>query len=169
MARGVPRRRMTVTTVVSYEDLQCPDCAIYRRMVDNDLRERFGANVAFEHRDFPLAKHDWARAAAVASRYFYFIDAELGNQFRAYCYKGQPGISKANFEEKLFEFGTSHGLQSHVLNAALQDEASIQAVERDYQEGVARGVERTPTVFVNAQMLVEKFTAEELSKAIEKA
>ena len=40
-------------------------------------------------------------------------------------------------------------------------------VEKDYQDGVARGVSKTPTVFVNGQPFIETFTAEEISKAID--
>ena len=43
------------------------------------------------------------------------------------------------------------------------------AVERDYQDGVARGVAKTPTVFVAGKPFIETFTLEEISKAIEQA
>ena len=56
--------------VLIYEDLQCPDCAAFRKMMDETLLPHYGARVAFVHRDFPLAKHAWARKAAIASRYF---------------------------------------------------------------------------------------------------
>ncbi|NWF85183.1 MAG: thioredoxin domain-containing protein, partial [Bryobacteraceae bacterium] len=46
--------------VVIYEDLQCSDCAAFRKMLDEKLLPRYGSKVAFEHRDFPLAKHSWA-------------------------------------------------------------------------------------------------------------
>ena len=42
-------------------------------------------------------------------------------------------------------------------------------VEEDYQEGLAKGVQRTPTVFVNRTSLIEEFTLEEISKSIEAA
>jgi protein-disulfide isomerase len=42
-------------------------------------------------------------------------------------------------------------------------------VEKDCQEGVARGVSRTPTVFVDGEPFVETFTFEQLSKAIDAA
>jgi protein-disulfide isomerase len=40
-------------------------------------------------------------------------------------------------------------------------------VEKDYQDGVARGVSKTPTVFVNGRPFIETFTVEEISKAID--
>ena len=49
-----------------WEDLQCPDCADFRVMLDQELLPKFRGTVAFEHRDFPLPKHAWARKAAPA-------------------------------------------------------------------------------------------------------
>ena len=53
--------------VLIYEDLQCPDCTDFRRMLDTQLLPRYAAKVRFEHRDFPLAKHVWARKAAISA------------------------------------------------------------------------------------------------------
>ena len=40
--------------------------AAFRRMLDEKLLPKYGDEVAFVHRDFPLAKHAWARQAAAA-------------------------------------------------------------------------------------------------------
>ncbi|HPQ16423.1 MAG TPA: thioredoxin domain-containing protein, partial [Bryobacteraceae bacterium] len=74
LVEGNPSSRVRV---VIYEDLQCPDCANFRRMLDEKLLPKYAATVAFEHRDFPLPKHSWARKAAIASRFFQEIDAAL--------------------------------------------------------------------------------------------
>jgi protein-disulfide isomerase len=42
-------------------------------------------------------------------------------------------------------------------------------VDRDFQEGIARGIAKTPTVLVNGQPFVESFPLEEISQAIESA
>src|SRR5450759_2714195 len=60
--------------VIAYEDLQCPDCATYRKMLDEKLLAAYRAKAAFEHRDFPLPKHSWARPAAVAARFFHEVN-----------------------------------------------------------------------------------------------
>src|SRR5579875_2251909 len=74
----------TKVRVVIYEDLQCPDCAVFRTMLDEKLLPRYGDRVAFEHHDFPLDKHKWARPAAIISRYFTSIRPQLGIQYRQY-------------------------------------------------------------------------------------
>ena len=42
-------------------------------------------------------------------------------------------------------------------------------VEEEFKEGVARGVARTPTVFVNGEPFIETFTFEDISQAIDAA
>src|SRR4051794_14607391 len=87
--------------VVIYEDLACGDCADFRTMIDRQLLPKFGKTVAFEHRDFPLAKHPWARDAAVASRYFGTIRPELAIAWRRYALENRKAIAPENFRETL--------------------------------------------------------------------
>ena len=68
--------------VLIFEDLQCPDCAGFRVMLDKQILPKFGARVAFEHQDFPLPKHNWARKAAIASRYFESVKPALAVEYR---------------------------------------------------------------------------------------
>ncbi len=68
--------------VIIYEDLHCPDCADFRRVLDEKILPRYADKAAFIHRDFPRAKHAWARKAAIAARYFGEIKPELGLAYR---------------------------------------------------------------------------------------
>jgi protein-disulfide isomerase len=52
---------------------------------------------------------------------------------------------------------------------SLEDATFEALVEKDIAEGVARGVARTPTAFVNGEPFVEAFSFEEISKAIDAA
>lgn len=155
--------------VIEYEDLQCGDCANYRTMLDEHLLPRFGDRVAFVHRDFPLPKHEWAARAAVAGRFFASKDEETALAFRRYCLFGRYEITAENFNEKLAAFADDHGLDGEQAVASLSDKGLQQLVNRDFQEGVARGVSKTPTVFVAGKAFVESFAVEEISAAIEKA
>src|SRR5260370_41331028 len=68
--------------VIVYEDLQCPDSAAFRTMLDERLLPRYSSAVQFEYRDFPLPKHAWARQAAVAARFFEESRPGLGLAYR---------------------------------------------------------------------------------------
>ena len=155
--------------VIEYEDLACGDCANYRQMLDEHLLPKFGDRAAFVHKDFPLPKHNWAARAAVAGRFFASKDAEIALAFRRYCLFNRYEITTDNFNEKLGAFAKQHGLDPGEAVASLADKDLQQLVNRDFQEGVARGVSKTPTVYVAGKPFIEVFAVEDLSAAIEKA
>jgi protein-disulfide isomerase len=153
--------------VLIYEDLQCSDCASFRRMMDEYLLPRYAAKVAFVHRDFPLAKHPWARQAAIAARHFHELNPETGLAFRRQTLAAIKQI--ADMDRHVSAFASAHGVNPDRAVAALADPRLAALVEKDFQDGVARGVSKTPTVFVDGQPFIETFTREEISKAIGKA
>lgn len=162
-------RTDSAVRVIIYEDLQCPDCADFRRMMDEKLLPKYGATVAFVHRDFPLAKHAWARRAAVAARYFAEIKPELGLEWRRQTLARIQEITPANFNEKVTGFARANGIDSERTLAALEDKRLGELVENDFQSGVARGIAKTPTVLVEGKPFIEHFTFEEISQAIDQA
>jgi protein-disulfide isomerase len=153
--------------VVIYEDLQCPDCADFRVMLDEKLLPRYAATVRFEHRDFPLAKHAWARKAAIAARFFEESRPGLGLAYRKYSMANLREISADNFNDRLAQFAKDHAVDPAKALASLDDARLAALVEDDYQDGVARGIAHTPTVLVNGHPFVETFPVEDVAKAID--
>lgn len=153
--------------VIIYEDLQCPDCADFRKMLDETLLPRFGSTVRFEHRDFPLAKHAWARKAAIAALFFEETKPGLGLAYRKYSLANLRDIHPEDFNDHLAKFAQGHGVDSAKAIASLNDQRLAALVEQDYQDGVARGIAHTPTVLVNGRPFVETFPVEDVAKAIE--
>ncbi len=164
LVEGAPS---SMVRVVAYEDLQCSDCAAFRRMLDDKLLPAYKDKVAFEHRDFPLARHAWARKAAIAARFFEETSPEVAVEFRRHMLANIKQTTPDNFKDRLAEFAKQHGIDPAKATAALDEPRFNELVEKDYQDGVARGVSKTPTVFVNGRPFVETFTFEEISKAIE--
>jgi protein-disulfide isomerase len=152
--------------VLIYEDLQCPDCADFRRMLDTQLLPRYAATVRFEHRDFPLAKHAWAGKAAIAARFFEETRPGLGVEYRKYTMGHQTEINAENFNEQLARFAKDHGIGPDKAVAALSDERLAAEVQRDFEEGTARGIAHTPTVLVNGKAFIETFQVEDVVAAI---
>jgi protein-disulfide isomerase len=153
--------------VVIYEDLQCPDCADFRVMLDEKLLPRYASTVRFEHRDFPLAKHAWARKAAIAARFFEESKPGVGLAYRKYSLTNLREITADSFNDRLSQFAKDHGVDPAKAVASLDDARLAAIVEEDYQEGVARGIAHTPTVLVNGRPFVETFTVEDVAKAID--
>ncbi len=155
--------------VLIYEDLECADCAAFGEMLDRDLLPRYGAEAAFERRDFPLPKHTWARTAAVAAQFFDREAPGLGLRFRRWTLDQILDIHAGEFAEFLGRFAVENNVDPARAAASLSDAALIASVDAGYQEGVARGVRRTPTVFVMEEPFIERFTLDSISKAIESA
>ena len=74
-----------------------------------------------------------------------------------------------NFNSRLSQFAKDNGLDPAPVLAALDDARLAALVERDFQDGVARGVVHTPTVFVNGSPFIERFSFEEISQALDDA
>jgi protein-disulfide isomerase len=153
--------------VIIYEDLQCPDCADFRVMLDEKLLPRYASKVGFEHRDFPLAKHAWARKAAIAARFFEEAKPGLGLAYRRYSLGHIAETTADNFNDRLSQFAKDHGVDPAKALASLNDARLAALVEDDYQEGVARGIAHTPTVLVNGRPFVETIVLEDVAKAID--
>lgn len=164
--RHIEGNRRSAVRVVIYEDLACSDCADFRVMMDETLLPRFAATVAFEHRDFPLPKHVWARRAAIVARHFERVNGEVSVAWRRFAMKHLREITDANFREWLERFAKEQKADAGAAVKSLDDAALAAAVEQDYQEAVARGVSRTPTVLVNGAPFIEKFPVEEIVNAI---
>jgi protein-disulfide isomerase len=155
--------------VLIFEDLQCSDCANFRVMMDRQILPKYGDRVLFLHRDFPLAKHLCARPAAIAARFFAEKDPQLGLEYRRQALATIDQTTPDNFKNRVAEFARSHGLSPSDALAALENPRYAELVEKDYQDGVGRGVVHTPTVLVNGTPFVETFTFEEISKGIDAA
>jgi protein-disulfide isomerase len=155
--------------VVIYEDLQCPDCADFRVMLDTKLLPKYGAKVAFEHRDFPLPKHKWARPAAIAARFFFEQSLALAVLWRQETMHDQAKLTPENFDAYLAAFAKRNGVGPGKAQAALNDASLAGFVQRDYEEGVARGIAHTPTALVNGAPFIETFSFEEIAAGIETA
>jgi len=166
LVEGNPK---STVRVVIFEDLQCSDCAAFGAMMDQRLLPRFQDKVAFEHWDFPLPKHAWARKAAVAARFLEEIRPELGAAFRRYMLAQMREVTVENINDRIAGFAEANRVERGKALAALEEARYAALVEQDVEEGVARGVSKTPTVFVDGQPFIERFTVEEISKAIEAA
>jgi protein-disulfide isomerase len=164
LVEGTPKSSVRV---VIYEDLQCPDCADFRRMLDEKLLPAYSGKVAFEHRDFPLAKHAWARKAAIAARFFQEVNSATAIAYRRETMASLRQINVDNFNGMLSAFAKSHSLDPAKAFAALEDPRLAALVEADFQEGIARGIARTPTALVNGHPFIESFSVEEISKTID--
>jgi protein-disulfide isomerase len=155
--------------VLIYEDLQCPDCATFRNTLDEKLLPKYGSRVAFVHRDFPLGKHDWARPAAIAARWVYEQNPQLGITFRREVLAELNNITSQNIKAWLLEFAARNRLDQKGILDSLTDPRLNALIDQDRQGAVARGVTNTPTVYVGGVSFVETIVYEDLARALDQA
>ena len=133
-----------MVTVEIFEDLECPDCARLQHLLDDHLIPALGETVKFVRRDFPLLKHPGARRLAEEAQFLRLTEGtEAEWAWRRRC---------------LFSIVRVHAPDAE------RDSAGVDA---DLLEAHSRGVAKTPTVFVGKHVLIEKFTAGELIRAIQ--
>src|SRR5260370_15634039 len=130
--------------VIVYEDLQCPDSARFRGMLDQKLLPCYSSTVGFEHRDFPLSKHAWARLAAIAARFFEEARPGLGLAYRKYAMAHLREITAANFNERLSQFAKNHGVDPAQAVDALSNTRFASLGDSEYHEGVSGGMSTNP-------------------------
>lgn len=154
--------------VETWGDLACVDCWNWRRVLDETLIPKFGDRVAFVDHDFPLEKHPWAERAAMASRRLASFESKAGLDFRRYCLEFRADVTLESFTDRLAEFAEARGLDAEATVMSLRDEDLRKAVQDDAEAGRARGVMKTPTVFVGNETFVEVFETDAVIAAIER-
>ncbi|MDX1979205.1 MAG: thioredoxin domain-containing protein [Bryobacteraceae bacterium] len=152
-----------------YEDLQCGDCARLQKLIDERILPALGKRIAVEYFDFPLPKHNWARAAAIAARHFERISAKAGGAFRREVVGNIAQVSASSIETWIRVFARYHSLDGGAAIAALSEAELAAAVDRDIGSGIDRGVRKTPTVFLGSIAFIETFVYEDLATMIESA
>jgi protein-disulfide isomerase len=166
VVEGTPASQLKV---VIYEDLQCGDCLTLRTLLDQKLLPKYGARVAFQHRDFPLGRHEWARPAAIAARWVTERSDQLGIVLRRELLAQQNSISVQNLKPWLQEFAMRNNLDRQGILDALTDTRLAAIVDQDLQSAQGRGVTKIPTVFVGGVSFTGTIVYDELAQAIDDA
>jgi protein-disulfide isomerase len=156
--RGNPNAKVTV---VSYDDFECPYCSQVHRTLFPELLKEYGDRVAFIYKDFPLSEiHPWAVHAAVNANclgvqstdaYWNFADYIHSNQQLVNQEKGRDNQFAA-LDKSTLSVADKFKLDSVKLQACIKGQKD-EVVKESVKEGESLGVNGTPTMFVNGQML----------------
>ena len=138
-------------TFVEYGDFQCPFCRQIFMDTEKALRDEYvkTGKMKMVYRDFPLDSiHPYARSAAEAAecakdqgKYWAYHDA---------LYERQSSIPSMDFVDLAKELGFDTASFGQCFTSGQYRDD----VEKDFQGGIALGVQSTPTVFVNGFKLV---------------
>lgn len=138
-------------TLVEFGDYQCPACGVYHPLVKK-LVEEFSDKLTFYFRNFPLSQHKNALISAYAAE-------SAGNQGKFWemydlIYQNQTVWSDSGSSKDIFiEYAKDLKLNLELFKKDLDSDQTKQKVSRDSQDGLALGVNSTPTFFLNGEKL----------------
>jgi len=154
-------------TLEEFGDFQCPACATTAGVIQA-FEKVYGKRLRMIFWQFPLPAHQHGRDAALATE-----AASLQGRFwemHDLLYEKQATWSKEPDVRPLFE---SYAQELHLnvprFKKDLESEQVAAQVDRQREYGVSRGVQNTPTLFINNQLVTPPFTPERLQEAINAA
>lgn len=138
--------------LVEFLDFECESCRAAYPVVE-DLRTKYAGKVDFVVRYFPIPSHANAVNAAVAVE----AAAQQGKfedmYQRMYDTQDQWGEQQDSKAAVFRGFAQDLGLDLAAYDKAVADPATAARVEKDRQDGLALGVQGTPTFFLNGRQL----------------
>lgn len=137
-------------TIVEFADYQCPYCVMAHSEIQKTL-DHYNNNkdnkvkVQFVYYDFPLSFHEQAVPASVAA----YCASQQG-QFWAmhdkiFSRKPQDALTADTYTE----YAESLKLDMAAFKACQSDQKSVEAVNKQMEEGQRVGVQGTPSLFIN--------------------
>lgn len=153
-------------TIEVYADFQCPYCAradavlqqIAPKYIDTGKARLIYRNMAILG-----TESEWAAQAAECAG-----DQSKFWAFGNYLFTHQSGENTGAFSmENLKRFAVPLGLDPSTFNACLNSGKYSATVQQQTAEGQQRGVQATPTFFINGQKYEGVLSAEQLSALID--
>jgi protein-disulfide isomerase len=154
-------------TLEEFGDFQCPSCATVSGIIGR-LESEYGHSLRVIFREYPLTMHAHAMEAALAAE-----AAGLQGRFwemHDLLYKNQDAWSNAPEVRTIFAgYARSLRLDEERFVKDLNSNEVRNRVFWEGQQGVSRGVQSTPTLFVNGRRLELPFTETHLRAEINAA
>jgi len=154
--------------LVEWSDFQCPACYYYFSIL-KELDNRFGDQILFEYRNFPLKQiHRNAmmaaistEAAGVQNKFWEMYDKLFENQ------EDWSNMNKTKFEQTLAGYAEEIGLDVEKFKSDLVSKEIADKVEASYKFAIKNKIDSTPTFFLNDNKINNPRTIDEFSKIIQ--
>ncbi len=139
---GKPRVVLT-----EYADFQCPTCKYFSPIVDK-LKKTYGDTLVVQYRYFPLSQHQYSRLAARAAQ-----AAKNQHKFWAMhdlLFKNQDNWDDSGDAQRIFiGYAKKIGLNMKQFKKDLNSAKTEKIVMQQKKEGEKKGINSTPTFFIN--------------------
>ncbi|MFQ5594873.1 MAG: DsbA family protein [Anaerolineae bacterium] len=164
-ALGAPEAPVTI---VEYSDYQCPHCAHFSQDTLPEVIKNYvtAGKVRFVHKDMAILgeQSQWAAQAANCA-------ADQGHfwEYHELLFQKQSGRNEGAFSrDNLKQFAADLELDTATFNQCLDQNKYSQRVIDETAEGKQRGVEGTPSFFVNDEFVVGNVPFSQMKDLIEK-
>jgi protein-disulfide isomerase len=151
-------------SVIEYSDFQCPFCAQYAPIMKT-LREKYGEQVQFVFRIFPLANHPYATVSAKAA-YAAFLQGKFWEMHDLLFEHQEEWSDSADPRSYFDSYAESLGLAIDQFHADMDAQTTMDFITRQADEGTRAGVTHTPW-FVIGDSVVLPRTLEQFDSLIE--
>lgn len=150
--------------VYVFSDFQCPYCKLFWKTL-RDTMQKYGEQVLFDYKHFPLSFHSQAENAAMASGCALEQDKfwEYGDKL----YAGQSEWGNSTGTQKFKDYARDIKMNIAQFNKCLDDKKYQDKIEADKNEANNFGISGTPAIFINSQFKNGVISAEDLKAAIE--
>lgn len=158
-----PRSNVSASVLVEeFIDLQCEACRAAQTRIIQPMLEQYGSRIRYEVKYFPIyPHHQYAFVAAEAAE----CAADQGKfwEFEEMNYEHQDEMSK----KALREWASVLQLDMDLFDRCVKSGIKNATVKADQEKGISRGVQGTPTFFVNGKQVESRIDA--IGAAIEEA
>jgi protein-disulfide isomerase len=173
--RGNPAAKVTV---VNFDDLECPYCAMMHQTLFPSTFEHYKDKVRFIYKDYPLLeRHPWAMHAAIDANCLAAQKADVYWTYVDYLHSHGQEVSGedrdikksyANLDRIARQEGTLGKLDATKLDACIdkQDESQVRA---SMKEGDKLGIDSTPSLFVDGERIIGAIPEDQVWMVIDRA
>ncbi len=152
--------------IEEYADYQCPFCGQFATGVGQELADFYAATgqVRFEYNNFAFIGSESQKAAEAAE-----CANEQGMfwQYHDTLFANQRGENIGAFSNAMLKnFALAIGLDTDAFNSCFDSGRHASTVRAEKTEGEGRGVNSTPTLFINGEQLSGGLTFEQYQQLI---
>lgn len=149
--------------LVEFSDLECPFCSRHHPTMQSIVK-KYGDNIAWVYKHYPLSFHPQAMPAALASE----CAAEQGKfwEFTDAVFAEQPRLSEPNF---LKEVAQKLKLNTSKFDSCVSSQKYKDKIAAQQQEGTSNGVDGTPATFINGKLVSGAVPETSLTQMIDAA
>jgi protein-disulfide isomerase len=153
-------------TVIEYSDFQCPFCAEYAKILDS-MRQKYGDQVQFVYRFFPLSNHKWATISAKTA-YAAYLQGKFW-EMHDLLFENQDEWAESDDPRPYFDaYAQSLGLDIEKFHADADAQSTTDFIKRQAAEGKKAGVTHTPWFVIGDKSVLPRGEAQ-FDKAIREA